>query len=312
MALIECPQCGRKMSDKASSCPQCGMPIEEIKIALQRVSVNDVGKKDEIPIVMNQQSKEKKGMPKWVWVLIIVGSLLIVGGVVFFCFLGESSNPEAVQEEEIAEITYPKITEQGVEPFIVGASMYDISVKGDFYDTILLVKRYNAYMEGLTCGTNLNEKELQELKRQYSWTTLEVVACGFAYVIKDNDTLMKIDYDENAIIQSITVLSEQIKMQNGVCVGVSATEMLEKHHALFITPSSYNSELGENGLGDDATFNLPDQSVNISVKAFYDKIDFEYKEQYENRIMETMDFCAYDTLPLEAVKGSSVRSIVIH
>ncbi len=27
MALIKCPECGKQVSDKASSCPQCGCPI---------------------------------------------------------------------------------------------------------------------------------------------------------------------------------------------------------------------------------------------------------------------------------------------
>jgi len=27
MALIECPECGRKVSDQAASCPQCGCPL---------------------------------------------------------------------------------------------------------------------------------------------------------------------------------------------------------------------------------------------------------------------------------------------
>lgn len=220
-----------------------------------------------------------------------------------------NSSQNTSKEESSA---FPIITEQGVDPFVLGSSMYDIPAKGDFYDTILLEKKYNAYMDGLTCGNNMSEEEMQELKKEYNWTTLEIEAFGFAFVIKDNDTLIKIDYDENAKIQSIEVFSEQIKMQNGVHVGLSATEMLENHNALFITPSSYNSELGENGLGDDATFELPNQSVSISIKAIYDKINFEYKEQYERKMMETMGFCAYDTLPLEAVKGSSVRSIVIN
>lgn len=30
MALIKCPDCGREVSDKASSCPQCGCPLTEI------------------------------------------------------------------------------------------------------------------------------------------------------------------------------------------------------------------------------------------------------------------------------------------
>lgn len=29
MALINCPECGKEISDKAASCPNCGMPIKE-------------------------------------------------------------------------------------------------------------------------------------------------------------------------------------------------------------------------------------------------------------------------------------------
>jgi len=32
MALIECPECGRQVSDKASSCPQCGCPIHKVAV----------------------------------------------------------------------------------------------------------------------------------------------------------------------------------------------------------------------------------------------------------------------------------------
>ena len=30
MALIKCPECGREVSDRASSCPNCGCPLSEI------------------------------------------------------------------------------------------------------------------------------------------------------------------------------------------------------------------------------------------------------------------------------------------
>lgn len=32
MALISCPECGKQISDKASSCPNCGTPIAEKKV----------------------------------------------------------------------------------------------------------------------------------------------------------------------------------------------------------------------------------------------------------------------------------------
>lgn len=32
MALIKCSECGKEVSDKASSCPNCGAPIKEDEI----------------------------------------------------------------------------------------------------------------------------------------------------------------------------------------------------------------------------------------------------------------------------------------
>lgn len=31
MALIDCPECGKRISDKAESCPNCGVPIRRRK-----------------------------------------------------------------------------------------------------------------------------------------------------------------------------------------------------------------------------------------------------------------------------------------
>lgn len=35
MALIECPECGKQVSDKAGSCPNCGCPIEDLSTSGQ-------------------------------------------------------------------------------------------------------------------------------------------------------------------------------------------------------------------------------------------------------------------------------------
>lgn len=304
MALIKCPECGKEMSNRADSCPQCGMPINEIIAALGKPDVN----------TFNGQLKEgKNGMPQWGWILIIVGFLLIVGGVAFFCFIGKFSNSEVFQEQDGAQTAYPDITAQGVEPFLLGTSMFDIPIKGGFYDTILIEKRYNAFEEfGELHSNGMTEKELLEFKKEWEGVAFIVESYGYACVMKDKDTLIKVDYDENAVIYSIEVFSEQIKMQNGVHVGLSALELFEKYNALFITPSSFNTELLENKVGDKyTTFRLPHQPTNISVKAVGDKIDFEYKEQYEKKLMEQEIYEDFDTLPLEAVKGSSVRSILI-
>ena len=40
MALIKCPECGKEISDKATSCPNCGCPIAAAKSELI-IHVND-------------------------------------------------------------------------------------------------------------------------------------------------------------------------------------------------------------------------------------------------------------------------------
>lgn len=35
MALMQCPECGNKVSDKAEKCPKCGYPVSRIN-ELQR------------------------------------------------------------------------------------------------------------------------------------------------------------------------------------------------------------------------------------------------------------------------------------
>jgi len=51
MALIQCPECGREISDKAASCPHCGYPIQEKQ------------EKQEKPVVINN-TKSIYGMNK--------------------------------------------------------------------------------------------------------------------------------------------------------------------------------------------------------------------------------------------------------
>ena len=36
MALIDCPECRHKISERASACPQCGYPLKEEKLPPRR------------------------------------------------------------------------------------------------------------------------------------------------------------------------------------------------------------------------------------------------------------------------------------
>lgn len=62
MALINCPECGREISDKAASCPQCGNPISEKE--------NDV---KHAVIVQKEKSSA------WIWIIVIIVGIGILG-----------------------------------------------------------------------------------------------------------------------------------------------------------------------------------------------------------------------------------------
>ncbi len=44
MALIKCPECGKEISNKASSCPSCGYPINDTQVETEQDRVNVRGK----------------------------------------------------------------------------------------------------------------------------------------------------------------------------------------------------------------------------------------------------------------------------
>lgn len=301
MALIKCPECGREVSDKAAKCPNCGMPLSEVHVETQRSSNNGAGKK----IEQSLSQKEKKRIPTWLLAIIIVGSLLIVGGIVFFCFLGVSSNSEAVQEEEIAEIVFPKITERGVGPFLLGSSMFEIPVKGSFYDTLLLNKHYSAFAYSKSYH-DLSEKEVQEFKQEWG-DDFEVLECvGEATVIKDCDTLMTINYTEEGVITSIEVLSNKLILENGVHVGLSSTEMFNTYKACYISPGL--GSLDNFGWGKQQ-FYFPNLPKDIYIMASVSKAPIDLESKGTD---VTVKDRFYYSIPLEEVKKDSVRSIIIN
>lgn len=44
MALINCPECGKQISNKAGSCPNCGCPINKVEIETEQDRINVRGK----------------------------------------------------------------------------------------------------------------------------------------------------------------------------------------------------------------------------------------------------------------------------
>jgi hypothetical protein len=89
MALINCSECSKEISDKAQLCPNCGAPVEKIENSKQNVT-------SAIP----QPPKPKRSSAG----LIILVSLLVLVGIVAIII---SNNPNALPGFKI-EINTPK------------------------------------------------------------------------------------------------------------------------------------------------------------------------------------------------------------
>ncbi len=85
MALIKCPKCGKEMSDRAASCPQCGTSINEIMAELRT------------PVNSSCKNGKTKRVPAWVGILIIIGTLLLMVGIVWF-FVFKPSKTDMPQQ----------------------------------------------------------------------------------------------------------------------------------------------------------------------------------------------------------------------
>lgn len=72
MALINCPECNKEISDKATVCPNCGypLPVKEDTFTKQ-IAVR--------PKTTQDTEREKKVITRWVYGIILLIGLIIVG-----------------------------------------------------------------------------------------------------------------------------------------------------------------------------------------------------------------------------------------
>lgn len=94
MALINCTECGKEISDKASSCPNCGCPLESnenaskeqnphTEVDTSKTITNDKELIEEHAPIGEEKSKKKLNKKALVILLSILGILIIGGGIAF-------------------------------------------------------------------------------------------------------------------------------------------------------------------------------------------------------------------------------------
>lgn len=134
MALIECTECGHKVSDKAECCPNCGCSIEEIMSADASNNTNvsqvydDAVQFDDIP------PKKSKG---WLWTIVVILVLAAIGvGVWLFTNgkLGED-DPTTAKVEITPEFIAAVHQYDELYPFSEGLAAVKKDGKFGYIDT---------------------------------------------------------------------------------------------------------------------------------------------------------------------------------
>lgn len=86
MAIIDCPECGNKVSDKAENCPHCGFPIQQ-----QETTVNS------FPIM--PQPKRNRN---WIWISVVGIFVIAIIGIVYWYLI---ENNDSINDKKEVQIT---------------------------------------------------------------------------------------------------------------------------------------------------------------------------------------------------------------
>lgn len=240
--------------------------------------------------------------------------LLALLPVLALCSCNNPTSTSGQSEEVVPEPNYPNITERGVEPFFVGASLFDIPTHGDYYDAISVKRDYRLYFDGFDMGYFSNDAELEKAKDKYreEGMPIEIFAYVHAFITQGNDTLMRINCDKDALITSVLIKSSHFQTENGISIGMSSKELYENHKAIFLLKNStFLEEVGE---GDDH-YDIQNMPKNIIVfpscsDEIWDKID-KYLDENELRYMPDDKYGDYCPIPFDIVNGSTVSMIEI-
>ena len=88
MALIDCPHCGKRISDRVSPCPECGSevtqpPTEDSGLSERTVSAPTSKWTVEPSVAESPTDDERSGFPTWLLFVLwfIGGSVLLVAGI---------------------------------------------------------------------------------------------------------------------------------------------------------------------------------------------------------------------------------------
>lgn len=214
--------------------------------------------------------------------------------------------------QKVAEETcdIPIITEQGVEPFVLGASLLDIPAQGDFYNSVIINTFYDWFeKEGEMSGQHCTESEYKEAYEMTNGGILIEKKYGVAEILKDGDTIMTIDYDGNMLITNITIWSNLFQMKNGIHVGMEALDLIKNYDAHFVTQNEWQD--GGTNLSNNLIIDVPSLPKHIIVFSEINSKIEDYMSKQMEQSGNYYDFNYVYKLPSELINNNVVSKIKI-
>lgn len=88
MALINCPECSKEISDQVRACPHCGFPLDRTESDTQKVEISSVN--------LKLDEKKKKKYFK----MAIIGIALLLMTILTLNFVGKAQEKKAAEEKK--------------------------------------------------------------------------------------------------------------------------------------------------------------------------------------------------------------------
>lgn len=320
------------MSDKSEACPICGAPVdmypdskptEEQGTSRQtnEALVNE-SKEAAQPLhesIIQPTTGEKKKKTKAL-IIGIIAAVLLVGAIILASIVipkkrekkqeePETNNPIAEQTVQPEQSQQPFITKRGCIPFVIGASIHDIPLHGDYYDNVIFEQIYVVNAHGGYIF-EYKESEWKEYCDSYGENDdVEVVSYyGQCLVLNGNDTILIASYDQDDNITELCIYSEELQLENGIHVGMSSEAMASTYNASFFSTDwfelNYTMWYSVNELPDEITL------MAKSFDGFWD--DGHPAEPKRGVKLYETDYGPVFRVPIDAVKDSYVETIVVN
>jgi hypothetical protein len=309
------------MSDKSEACPVCGTPVDinpNLKPTEEHVNESQEASLSLQESTLQPVTEKERGKKKAL-IIGIITAVVLVGAIIIASLItskkqrngqaeSEMVNPATEQTVTPEQPKYPIVTKRGCVPFVIGASIHAIPLHGDYYDNVVFEQIY-VVNENDEFITEYKESEWKEYCDSYGQEEdVEVVSYhGQCLVLNGNDTILIASYYQDDIITDLCIYSEELKLENGIHVGMSSEAMASTYNASFLS-----SDLFEGVCHMWYSINgLPDE-ITLIAKLIGDIFDNNWPAEPKRgvKLYET-DYGPVFKIPISEVKDSYVKTIVV-